>query len=236
MANWNSNSNVSISRLIIVPSVIALALTVLRLVGELQHWSPTWFSPEPGGIEPTGVSWIIGITWLGFPFGVYFAMKLARSGQGPKSAARAVALAVLCSAIFVVGMKVIVPRLSDDPNDFQSRLIIIWASSAVPAAITFLAWPQLWKTMLAYGLASRIPVAIIMFVAMRGNWGTHYDYGGVIPPDRFGEYYIWLALVPQLVFWVAFTILSGMLTGSITAALLRRGKPVHTEGAYGAAS
>jgi hypothetical protein len=33
-----------IGKLILVPSVITLAVTLLRLVGELQGWSPTLFN------------------------------------------------------------------------------------------------------------------------------------------------------------------------------------------------
>src|SRR5215210_5674031 len=104
MADINSSSRVSLGRLILIPSMIALAVTILRLVGELQHWSGKWFDTNGGGIEPAGVSWIIGITWLAFPFGVYFAMKLTAAGRGPSSAGKAITLAVLGAAIFAVGM------------------------------------------------------------------------------------------------------------------------------------
>jgi hypothetical protein len=65
-------------RLIFIPAVITLALTLLRLTGEMRHGSPAWLSPETGGIIPTGVSWIFGITWLPAVFGVYFAVILVR--------------------------------------------------------------------------------------------------------------------------------------------------------------
>jgi CHASE2 domain-containing sensor protein len=39
-------------QLILVPAVITLAVTLLRLVGELQNWSPTLFSREPGAEAP----------------------------------------------------------------------------------------------------------------------------------------------------------------------------------------
>jgi hypothetical protein len=75
---------------------------------------------------------------------------------------------------------------------------------------------------LAYGLAARIPVVIVMFFAMRPDWGTHYDFVGM--PEQFQmplwPRFFWLAFFPQLVFWVAFTILMGSLTGSIAFALL----------------
>ena len=45
--------------LIRIPAMITLVVTVLRLLGELQHWSPFWFNSQPGGGGA-----LIGIVWL----------------------------------------------------------------------------------------------------------------------------------------------------------------------------
>ncbi|HJQ22587.1 MAG TPA: hypothetical protein VKA60_01640 [Blastocatellia bacterium] len=219
MTETTVQSRVRLARLILIPGLIALAVTLLRLFGELRHWSPRWFDPEPSGITPSGVGWVIGISWLALPFGVYFAMRLVAAGEKPPSAARAVAYALLGLLILYLGQRVIVPRLG---LGLRSTLLLIWAFSVVPALLQYQAWPAMWRVLLAYGLVSRIPVAIIMFMAMRGNWGTHYDYGAQVPPAELWFYYIWLGLVPQLVFWVGYTILVGMLAGALTAAFCRR--------------
>jgi hypothetical protein len=61
-----------------------------------------------------------------------------------------------------------------------------------------------------------------MFLAIRGSWGTHYD---AVPPDlpglSFFAKYLWIGFFPQLVFWVAITVLSGMLFGTFAAGVLR---------------
>jgi hypothetical protein len=87
--------------------------------------------------------------------------------------------------------------------------------------------------LLAYGYAARIPVVILTFFAIRGNWGTHYD---ALPPGfpetSFWTRFIQTALVPQLVFWIAFTVVVGTLFGSIATALRSRqnvGVPAHRE-------
>ena len=72
----------SVASLIAIPALMSLAVTALRLAGELQHWSPRWFSSETGGVAPSGMSWLIGITWLALPFGAYFGFRLAAAGQG----------------------------------------------------------------------------------------------------------------------------------------------------------
>jgi len=69
----------SIFRIILVPALITLVVTLLRLVGELQNWSPAFFSREAGGGGA-----LIGIAWLVPIFGVYFALKLSRGGAAPR--------------------------------------------------------------------------------------------------------------------------------------------------------
>jgi hypothetical protein len=63
-------------RLVLVPGIITAAVTLLRLTGELNHWSRTFFNPDAGG----GLA-LVGIAWLVPIFGIYFAMKFQSSGQ-----------------------------------------------------------------------------------------------------------------------------------------------------------
>ena len=46
MAELPSGNRVRIARLILIPSVITLVVTLLRVVGELRHWSPALFNPS----------------------------------------------------------------------------------------------------------------------------------------------------------------------------------------------
>ena len=62
--------------LVLVPAIVTLAVTVLRLVGELQQWSPRLFSRAGGG----GAA-LVGISWLPLIFGVYFAARPKRFGR-----------------------------------------------------------------------------------------------------------------------------------------------------------
>ena len=43
------NPDQATRRLILVPAIITLVVTLLRLTGELRGWSPRLFSPEAGG-------------------------------------------------------------------------------------------------------------------------------------------------------------------------------------------
>ncbi len=211
------SSSARISRLIMVPALITLGITILRLVGEMQHWSPLLFNRNAGGGGA-----IIGIAWLPIIFGPYFAVKLAGAGDRPSSVGKAVGFAVL-GIVLILGGSIIgfVPNLQ-----FPGKLLVGILVMAAGPAIAMSAWLGLGKTLLAYAFAARIPVAIVMFFAIRGSWGTHYDalppnYTG--PADFWGKYFM-IGLLPQLVFWVAYTVVLGSLCGAIAAAIARRGK------------
>jgi len=217
MTETNAGERLSIARLIMMPALITLAVSLLRLVGELEHWSKVLFNPTAGD----GAA-IVGITWLAFIFGVYFALKLAGAGQGPASTGKAIGFAVLGFLLVFAGV-----FLAFGPKPaFPGKMVVGLLVMAVGGAVPFISWPVLAKALAAYGYAARIPVAVIMFFAIRGNWGTHYD---VLPPDYTGPTSFWgeylaIGLLPQLVFWVAFTITTGSLFGSVASAVAHRGK------------
>jgi len=224
MTNINPEQRTSIARLILIPSVITLLVTLLRLTGELLHWSTTLFSPEAGG----GGS-IIGITWLAPIFGIYFAMKLSGSGEGPSGAGRAIGLALVGLVLNIGGGFVAFAPQFDFPGKQIVGLLLIAASTIIP----LFGWPSLFKALLAYAYAARIPVALIMFFAIRGQWGTHYDVlpPGFPPETGFWSTYLQIGFLPQMVFWIAFTVITGSLFGAIAAALFRRRPAARMAGA-----
>jgi hypothetical protein len=208
-------------RMALPPALIALAVTLLRLAGELGGWSEAWFSRATGGLVPVGaVGWLVGITWLALPFGAWFGWKLVRSGAGTPAAGRSVLVAALALVALYVGTGLVpVPRLG-----FPAFLLVIWTVGVLAAILAWRAWPALGRVLLAYGLLSRAVVALVMLLAMRGRWGTHYDYADMprVLELPFGAAYLMFAFIPQLVFWVAYTIVVGMLAGTLVAALGRR--------------
>jgi hypothetical protein len=203
------------------PALVALAVTLLRLAGELRGWSEAWFSRATSGLLPAGAaSWLVGITWLALPFGAWFAWRLLRSGTATPRAGRAVLVAAVALVVLYGGTR-LVGRLG---LGFPAFLLAIWTVGVLAAVLAFQAWPALGRVLLAYGLLSRAVVALVMFLAMRGRWGTHYDYADVprVQELPFGTAYVMLAFVPQLVFWVAYTIVVGMVAGAAVAFLRRR--------------
>jgi hypothetical protein len=217
----------SIRRLIVVPAVITLGVTLLRLVGELQHWSPKFFSREAGG----GLA-IIGIVWLVPIFGIYFAIRLNQTGHGPASRGRAIGFAlaalvlgfVLSFVIFKLSLPIVATIVVAD----LAMLLSLW--------VAYRGWPELGKVEVIYGLAARIPVVIVMFVAMAVNWGTHFELGPPgFPEMNFVAKWFLIGLMPQLTLWIAFTVTVGSLFGSL-ALLFQKRQQVNEPASEGSAA
>lgn len=211
---------VRITRLIAIPTVITLAVTILRVVGELKHWPTPWFSTAAGG----GAA-LVGISWLPIVFGPYFALKLAAAGDRPASFGKAILFAILgLVAYFIAG--VLIQLTMKHPSVLTLAAFIL---TLIAGFVPLIGWRSLGRVLLAYALAARIPVLIVMYYAMRGNdgagWGTHYD--AVAPSFAtlpFAQKYIYMAVMPQLTLWIGWTIIVGAIFGSIVAAIANRGK------------
>ena len=212
-----SHSRISIKQLILVPSVITLAVTILRLVGELQHWPTALFNRSAGGGGA-----IIGIAWLAFVFGAYFALKLAGAGETPSSAGRTIGYAFI-GLVLIIGGAVLAAPADATHISFPGKEVVGLVLVLGAVIIPFFAWRALAKVLIAYAYAARIPVLIIMYFSIRGNWDTHYSLGppGVEFPS-FWSKFIQIAVIPQMILWIAFTMVAGSLAGGIAVAIARR--------------
>ncbi len=211
---------VSTAGLITLPAVITLGVTILRLVGELEHWPRPWFSTAGGGGGA-----VVGISWLPIIFGPYFALKLAGAGERPASNGKAIGYASGSFLVFAAGV-VLVASTAKHPNILTFLGLALALSSAF---IPGIGWAQLGKALVAYAFAARIPVLIVMYLAMTGNggagWGTHYDaatpeYASMALAKRFFD----LAILPQMTLWIGWTAAVGSVLGTLAAAAMGKGK------------
>lgn len=202
---------VGVGKLVLFPALATLAVTLVRLAGELSGWSKTFFNPQPGG------AWaLVGIVWLVPVFGVYFAWQLTKSGDSPARTGRAIAVAIVGFALLAAGFELY-------QRVFQNLtgLLVMWSLAAAGALIQWPAWRGLFRVQLAYAYSARIPVAIVMAVATWREWASHYS--AFEPGESKLTTFFLFAFIPQLVWWVSFTIIVGSIFGTLVAAL--RPKP-----------
>lgn len=204
--------------LVLVPALITLAFTLLRLTGELLGWAPGLFSREAGGGGA-----LVGIVWLVPLFGAWFARRLAGRPDCPTGGTLllrgALALVGVLAGVFVV-VSLLHPGV-------MGRFVAFMLLSAAGGLLAYRAWPALGRVLLAYGLAARVPVIIVMLAAILGDWGTHYD----VPPPDFPAMgplpkWFWIGLLPQLLFWVPFTVIAGVLAAGVALLVGGRTKAV----------
>jgi hypothetical protein len=214
MTNTTSQTKTTITRLVMYPAIITLLITLLRLTGELLHGPAILFSRAEGG------GWaIIGISWLPFIFGPYFAVRLFDRNMKPSSFGKTIGFALLGFLLVAVGATVAFSPMVQFTGHMAVGLVVI----VIAVVLQYVPWRELAQTMIAYGYLARVPVVIVMFFAMQGHWGTHYD--AELPGTEhlaFWTKYLYLAIAPQLVMWIAYTMNVGALFGGIYTAIVRR--------------
>jgi hypothetical protein len=203
------SERIPVGRWILGPAILTVAITFLRLFGELLNWSPAFFSRAGGGAGA-----VVGIVWLVPVFGIHFALKLLGIGDRPQGLLRAFGFLLLGAFVPIftgyVGYRLGFASLN--------LVLLVYLSCFAAILIAKPGWPSLARVLWTYGLAARIPVMLVMLIAILGDWGTHYD---VAPPDfsTLNPIIKWLLIgvFPQITFWMGFTVLCGMFFGLLTA-------------------
>src|SRR5215469_3307785 len=201
----------SIGRLIVVPAVISIAVTALRLVGELLHWPKPLVNSDVCGKAILGVVWLVPI------FGIYFAVKLFHAGNAPQRFVWPMVLVISALALKLAGTFL----MESHGMTYVPRLSMNFIVTLIGLVLSAVAWPTLSKALLVYGYLSRIPVAIVQYLAMRGHWGTHYDaLDPGFPPIGFWPTFLRVSFVPNIFFMEAYTVIVGVLVGTAAIAIL----------------
>ena len=203
-----------ITKLILTPALITLIVTLLRLTGELAGWSSTFFNREAGGGNA-----VVGIIWLIPVFGIYFAWQLAAASQIEASGFRIIGFSALGLAILILVYGIAGSLF----GPYSPATVVLSALGAIVA--TFAVRPgsfRLFSVLAAYALAARIPIAIVMFFAITGKWGTHYD----LVPAEFPEMgnsakWVFAGLLPQMTIWIAFTVSLGGIFAGLTLLFVK---------------
>lgn len=216
-------------RPVLVAAVVTLAVTLLRLLGEVERWSPRLFNREGGGAGA-----LVGIVWLVPIFGVWFGLRLSRAGLGPASRRRALVHAVVGLLVMFGGFTVV--GTAGKTLSPSVLIVVVNLAAIVAGVLAYRGWRDLGRTLLVYGYAARIPVALLMLVAMSRGWGTHYEVGMPgLPEMSLLPKWIVIGALPQLLTWISFTVVVGTLFGTVATFFSRR-EPVAQPFASAAAS
>jgi len=135
-------------RLLLVPALITLALTQLRLTGDLLRIA---------GFGLYEIAWLVPV------FGAYFAICLAKSEETAPAPARLLKSSLVPLALFGAGLVLFHPT--------SAGMAVV---SLVAIVLTRRAWPRLGTLLLGYALAARLPVVVTMLGATLNGWETVY--------------------------------------------------------------
>lgn len=209
-----SQSTRGIGSAILVASAVTLGVTLLRLVGELQDWSPALFSREPGG----GAA-LVGIGWLTVFVGFWFGRRLAQCGHRPASTLRAV-LGPLLGVVAMMGAIGYVA--TQTPKDqLMDRMGLFMSFCPLFVLVAVFGWGRAALAGLCYGLLARLPVVAVQYVAIASGWGTHYEKMdpslGELDAATRGH----ALMMAQLLFWAPLTSLVVTLFAGLGALTVR---------------
>lgn len=204
------------------PGVITLAITLLRLLAELQNWDAALASDRGGGDLA-----LIGISWFMFPVGAWMGWKLARAGDPPTQPGRALATHAIFAVAAVLWFGLMAALLVEGEDVSTAFPDIVFINGAAYTVLAIVLWrlsPQICRVMFAYGVLARVPVIVITCIAVPMQWGTHYERIG--PGDGLPGYSDLAAVLglsyAQALLWVPITMLFGGLVASVVTYVMAR--------------
>jgi hypothetical protein len=166
---------------------------------------------------------------------------LALPDQAARRLDRHIVAVAIVLSLLVTGLRFALEKVAA-PETWAYAVGIIWLGPVVGAVFFLRAreegkgWRAVLTALLAYAVASRGAVALLMVVATAFGLGSHYDLSAV-KHLRVGSRDYWfqpaslaqilnLGVIPQLTFWVAYTVLTG-LAGAAVVATVQRMRPGH---------
>jgi hypothetical protein len=207
--------------LVAFASVIAAAVSGVRLFGELEGWNVPVLGKNLFSTDAGGGGSLLGVANLVPIFGFWFGRRLASAGNGPSAIGKSLLLHVL--GIAVAGGVIWASMEGGFFAGWKEKGLAFSIGTSVAGLFGLLAWPRAWGTNAFFGLLSRAPIALIQFVAIEKGWNTHYSKAHPsIPKDPDST--LFALTLAQATFWpLAFTTLVGGLFATIGAATVRRG-------------
>jgi hypothetical protein len=144
--------------------------------------------------------------------------------------ATAVGLSLLITALRFALEKVAAPMSWTHPVGITWLAPVVGAMFFVHARDEGKGWRRIAGALAVYAVGSRAAVALLMLAASQLRLGSHYDLSNVTNVWFWGRAHtfeagglaqvLYLGVLPQLTFWVCFTVVAGLIGAGFAAALL----------------
>lgn len=197
-----------------VATFVTLAVTLVRLLGELQGWDPRWFGSS--GSVPGG---LFGIVWLVPIFGFLFGRRLAQAGSSPPFLSGF--FVPMFAWLLLLGTSGLI-LTTFEGEELREKLRYVLLGGPVLALLGVIAWPRAFCINLAYAVLARSPVVVVQFLDVKNGWQTHYGKFPARLPAMAADERLWLLGLTQCSFWLPFTVLLGGGFAALGAATVRR--------------
>jgi hypothetical protein len=138
-------------------------------------------------------------------------------------------------SLVITGLRFALEKVAA-PMSWTHPVGITWLAPVVGAVFLRNAWDEgkgfraVLGGLTAYALASRGAVALLMVVASAWRLGSHYDLSRVTDVWYWGDLHrfvpgsfkqiLYLGVLPQLTFWVCYTVVTGLMGAGLAAAVL----------------
>lgn len=193
---------------------ITLLVTFVRVVGERNHWDPTWFDTTAGSpFCPFGIVWLVPI------FGFLFGRRLTLIAAPPRFVTR---FFVPMFALLALVLATVYAGSRGDGEQLRDAMRYLWTGGPALGLLGLFAWPRAFLANLCYGVLARAPVVVVQYLDVENGWQSHY---GKLPPQLAGiggdERFLLLAMT-QVSVWLPFTVLLGGGCAALGAATVRR--------------
>ena len=215
-------NRISTTQLVLWPAGVTLLISVARYLLEV---SGSMSTASGGAGQP------LGISWLPFLFGGWFAWRLRRQGARlpPMPLPWLIALLLLAALVVTVAVNFggLDPQADGDRarSQLASAAYVVALSAVGLCAMSFSIWPRLGSALLLYGVAARVPVLAITVLAKLLEQDTHYTKFGPLGLEYGFGLTLYRATFAQLLFWVPYTVLAGMASGAIVGTLVPPPRP-----------
>jgi len=138
-------------------------------------------------------------------------------------------------SLVITGLRFALEKVAA-PMSWTHPVGITWLAPVVGAVFLRNAWDEgkgfraVLGGLTVYALGSRGAVALLMVVASAWRLGSHYDLSRVTDVWYWGELHrfvpgsfepiLYLGVLPQLTFWVCYTVVTGLMGAGLAAAVL----------------